>query len=363
MMRHPAQFWIRQVLLLLILFYGSAGCEKRPEASPPPEIRNRVEVLEARPETFQEIIAVSAVAKPGLEYRLSTQISGMLMTQHVNRGESVQKGTLLFEIDPEKFQLRVKERTANLAGATARLKFMGKERKRKEPLRKDGTLSGTAWDQLQFDLALARAETDQARVALKQAERELRLTVLHSPISGIVLERYHDPGEVIPEGTVLAWIVDPTETIFEVGVSDLELRHLHLGDPVNITVDALPKKTFKGHITQISGNARPETGTFPVEVTVANRRLEILPGMIGRLNLSGEKHLNRILVPLMSIHQKPEGKVVYLAEGGRALKKPVRLGKVLGDRVVIQEGIEAGSRIILMSQRRLETGKPVEITK
>jgi RND family efflux transporter MFP subunit len=291
------------------------------------------------------------------------QISGMLAVQHVDRGDTVNEGDVLFEIDSEAFQLRVKERTANLTRATAQLHFMGKAQKRKESLHKAGTLSETAWDRHQFDFALARAERDQARVALDQAERNLRLTTLRSAISGIVLERYHVPGEVIPEGTVLAWIVDSTEIIFEVGVSDIELRHLRLKDKVEVTVDAFPAKSFKGHVVRISGNANPKTGTFPVEVRVPNRKLEILPGMIGRLKLLGETYRNQIVIPLMSVHQLLEGQVVYVVEENRLLKKPVRLGKVLGDRVVIQEGIDPGSTVIIMSQRRLEEGNPVEIIK
>ncbi len=350
-------------IALLVSLSLTYGCEEKPNASPPPTAENRVEVFIVTPETVQETISSSAVAAPHMEYRVSMQISGMLAVQHVDRGDSVNKGDVLFEIDSEAFQLQVKDRKANLARATARLHFMGKEQKRKKSLYKEGTLSETAWDQHQFDLALARAERDQARVALDQSERDLRLTTLRSRLSGMVLERYHDPGEVLPEGTVLAWIVDSTEIIFEVGVSDTALRYLHLKDPVKITIDAFPVKFFKGHVVRISGNANPKTGTFAVEVKVPNRQLEILPGMIGRLKLLGETHRDQIVIPLMSVHQKLEGQVVYVVEGNRILKKPVHLGKVLGDRVVIQKGIEAGNTVILMSQRRLAEGNTVKIIK
>lgn len=352
-------------IVLLIFLSLTSACGERSGIDPvsPPTKKNRVEVFEIKTETVQEIIASSAVAAPHLKYRVSMQVSGMLAAQHVDRGDKVNKGEILFEIDSEPFQLRVKERKANLERAAARLAFMSKERKRKESLHKEGTLSEMAWDQLQFDFALARAERDQARVALDQAERDLRLTTLRSTISGIVLERYHDPGEVIPEGTVLAWIVDSTEIIFEVGVSDMELRHLHPKDAVEITIDAFPSKSFKGHVALISGNANPKTGTFPVEVSVQNQNLEILPGMIGRLKLLGENQHNQIVIPLMSVHQEQDDQVVYVVENNHVVKKPVRLGKILGDRVVIQEGLKAGSTVILMSQRRLEAGNTVEIVK
>ncbi len=349
-------------VVLLVFLSLTSACEEKPKAFPPPKGENRVEVLQVEPETFQETIVSSAVAAPYREYRVSMQIGGMLAAQHVDRGDSINEGDVLFKIDSEAFQLRVKEREANLARAAARLNFMGEEQKRKKPLYKEGTISETAWDKHQFDLALARAERDQARVALDQAERDLRLTTLRSAISGRVLERYHDPGEVLPEGTVLAWIVNSIEILFEVGVSDIELRNLHLKDVVEITVDAFPTKSFKGHVVRIAGNANPQTGTFAVEVRVPNPQLEILPGMIGRLKLLGEMHHDQIVIPLMSVHQQGEDQVVYIVEENHIFRKPVRLGKVLGDRVIIQEGIEVGSTVILMSQRRLAEGNTVKIT-
>lgn len=341
------------------------GCGESPQAQDqrPKKVLVQVEVLEIRPETFQETMVVSGVAKAKVEYRISTQVSGMLKAQHVDRGERVKEGMVLFEIDPEEFQLHVRERVANFNRGQARLKFMEQELERKDALFKDGILSPTQWDRLQFDLATARAERDQARVALEQAERDLGLTTVRSPITGIILERYHEAGEVISRGTILAWIVDTSRVIFEIGLSDRELTNVHEEDRGDVRVDALPDKAFKGEVTRISGNADPGTGSFPVEVTVVNPGFEILPGMVGRIDLPGVIHRDRIIIPLMAVRKQLEGTMVYVVEDGRAVRRPVMLGKVLGDRVVVHDGLKPGDRLVVVGQGKLEPGDTVEVIR
>jgi membrane fusion protein, multidrug efflux system len=342
------------------LFALTAGCGKKPEASPG-KSPIQVEVLEIKSETFRETIVGSAVAEAKVEHRVSAEVGGVLKIQHVDRGDKVKKGSVLFEIDPEEFQLQVRARAASLSRAEAYLNFMDQELKRKEPLYKNETLSQAQWDKFQFDMSTARAEKDQARVAFEQAERDLRLATIKSPMTGSVLERYHKEGEVIQKGAVMAWIVDASRILFSIGLSGRELTNIRLGDSVDVMVDALRDQDFQGKVTRISGNANPKMGTFPVEVTVYNPSDKILPGMVGRVELSGAAHHNSIIIPLMAVQQQLEGTIVYLVEKDRAMKRRVMLGKVLGDRVVVLEGIKTGEQVVLVGQGRLESGDQVAV--
>ena len=348
-------------MILTTCFFTLPGCEENPEISVRPKVPIRVEILEVESSTFQETLVASGVASASIEHRVSTRVNGMLKARHVERGDKVSKGQVIFEIDPEEFWLRLKDKTANLARVEARLRYTGKELERQGPLFEDGTLSQAQWDRIQFDLETARSERDQAAVALEQAQRDLRLTKVRSPISGLVLERYRESGEVIPKGTVLAWIVDTSKMSLEVGLSDKELAHVHRGDPVLVWIDALGARIFHGEISQISGNADPKIGTFPVEVTLENTDFKILPGMVGRLEIPGEIHRDKIIIPLMAVKQDLEGSFVYLDQDRRVEKRAVKLGKILGPRVLVKKGIEAGDRIILVHQGRLKEGDPVEV--
>lgn len=348
-------------MILWAFFFTLVGCEEKQEILVPAKAPIRVEVLEVKSSTFQESIVASGVASASVEHRVSTRVNGMLKARYVDRGDKVSKGQVIFEIDAEEFQLRLKDKTANLASFEARLRYSEKELKRQSSLFEDGTVSQAQWDRLQFDLETALSQRDQAAVALEQAKRGLRLTKVRSPISGLVLERYRESGEVISTGTVLAWVVNTAKIRLEIGLSDQELAHVHPGDTVKVWIDALETQAFEGEISQISGNANPKIGTFPVEVTVENQGLKILPGMVGRLEISGEIHRDKIIIPLMAVKQGLEGSFVFLEKEGQIEKRNIKLGKILAPRVLIKTGLEAGDRIILVHPGRLKEGDPVEV--
>ncbi len=353
-------------LLLGILFAALilfSGCEKTPVGQGLAKAPKKVEVWQAEPEVYEESMVASAPASAFREHRISAEVPGMLQLKHAERGDWVKGGDVLFQIDPTGFDLRVKEQSAKFARAEARYRFMQSELKRKEPLFRDKTLSKAGWEQAQFDAASALAERDQARVALEQAKRDLRRTTLLSPFDGMILESNHDPGEVVPVGSVFALIADATQVTFDVGVSDLDLPGLSLGQHVAVLVDALPGQHFEGMITRISGNASPAQGTFPVEVKVDNKAGEIMPGMVGRVKLVGKAHKDQIIIPMMAVHQHLGEPYVFLVEGEKVYFKPIKLGKVLGDRALVLKGVVAGDQVVLVSQGRLEDGEKVEVIR
>lgn len=354
----------RQYLMLFIAgLVFIAGCAKESQEVVEAQTPQKVEVFTAESESFQSTILSSAPAAAYREHRISTEVDGMLKNKYVTRGDWVKTGDILFEMDAERFELRVKEQTAVLARAESRLRFMQSESRRKAPLFKDKTLSQAGWDQARFDLAAASSEREQALVALEQSKRDLKVTRRLSPFDGVILEEYRDTGEVLPVGSVLALIADPSKITFDVGVSDLDLRDLALGNRVVVTIDAIPDHKFEGKITQISGNASPALGTFPIEVTVENNEKAILPGMVGRLKLYGKTREARIVIPMTAVHQQLGETFVFIVQENQALLKPVKLGKILGDRVLVTQGLRAGDQVVLMTQGRLDDGAKIEVMR
>ena len=214
-----------------------------------------------------------------------------------------------------------------------------------------------------LDLATAHAELDFAVATLKEAERDLRLSRIRSPIDGILIQRYLKDGEMVREGTALAVTADISEIIFAAGLSDRELQHVARGDKVDVVIDAFPEKVFDGVVTRISGSSDSERGTFPIEVTVQNRDLRILPGMVGRVKLPGKVYSDKFIVPLTSIQYQEGGAIVYVVENGKAVKRPVTLGKVLGGRVIVDGNLRPGDLMVVVGQGSLAPGIQVKIAK
>ncbi len=359
-MKHP----MCHIFILMLLAVLLANCDtRRTEFHGNQETTVKVEVKVLSPESFQETILSYSIATPKVEHVITAQVGGMLVNHHADRGDRVSKGMILFEMDREKFGLHLREQKALLEKSKARAIFMEKEMKRQEPLYKSGAISQETWDRLLLDLATAHAELDFAVATLKEAERDLRLSRIRSPIDGILIQRYLKDGEMVREGTALAVTADISEIIFAAGLSDRELQHVARGDKVDVVIDAFPEKVFDGVVTRISGSSDSERGTFPIEVTVQNRDLRILPGMVGRVKLPGKVYSDKFIVPLTSIQYQEGGAIVYVVENGKAVKRPVTLGKVLGGRVIVDGNLRPGDLMVVVGQGSLAPGIQVKIAK
>jgi multidrug efflux pump subunit AcrA (membrane-fusion protein) len=108
-------------------------------------------------------------------------------------------------------------------------------------------------------------------------------------------------------------------------------------------------------------NVASETGTFPVEVVIQNPSLKLLPGMIARSSIPGEVHGGLVLVPQISLKKHFGSPVVFLESEGRAVRRPVRLGNVYGERIEIIEGISEGDHVITTGLGDLREGDRVSI--
>jgi RND family efflux transporter MFP subunit len=156
-----------------------------------------------------------------------------------------------------------------------------------------------------------------------------------------------------------------------IGVPDTTVRSLKLGQPVEVSVDALPNRTFQARISRIASAADSTTRNFEVEVAIANRAHLLKAGMIGSLQLTSAGDIKQeasVLVPLSSIVQSPDGRygvfVVSPSGAGEIARlRTVEIGAVNGSDITLVSGLATGDRIITDGANLLKDGQPVEVLK
>jgi len=140
------------------------------------------------------------------------------------------------------------------------------------------------------DIEDAKAQVEQAKSSLKLAETQVSYTVLPSPISGIVLVRSSEVGEVVNPGTSILTMADIEKIWLRAYVPETELTRIKWGQEVIVTTDLYPKKEYKGKIIFISSQAEftPKqiqtekervTLVYRIKVDIPNRERELKPGM------------------------------------------------------------------------------------
>jgi HlyD family secretion protein len=211
-----------------------------------------------------------------------------------------------------------------------------------------------------------KATVGRADLRVKQAERRLvnarqwlsDLTV-RSPKSGLVVYREIvsasgrqkiKVGDSPYPGQELMTIPDLSEMKVKTTINEVDVSRVRRGQPVLISLDALPGPIFTGKVSSIATLARrvgdSEVKVFDVEVIVDGEHSELKPGMTAQCSIVTGKIPNVLSVPLESVFDKGDTTVVYVKKHGWE-RRPVRIGSKNSDFVIIENGVEPGEMVAL----------------
>lgn len=209
----------------------------------------------------------------------------------------------------------------------------------------------------------ARAGLEQAQAAVTSARNDLANTTLRAPITGVVYQRSVDVGNVPGSGDLLLKIAALERLYFEATVPEREFALLAVGQPVSVTVDALPGQTFAGRVERLVPVASAESRDFMARIAVSNPQLRLRPGMFARGRVLVEAHPNAIVVPNEALLGQPGRQTVFVAKGDRAEMRDVVTGLQDVTRTEILSGVAAGEDVVVAGQQGLTSGQRVTVTR
>jgi len=298
------------------------------------------------------------------------RVAGAIQSVHFQDGQRVQKGQLLFVIDPRPFEAQMARARADLAGAKAVLANADAELKRAEALIKDRLVSQAQADlraaaQLQAAAGLAAAEA-----SLTTAQLNLSYTRIEAPIAGRVSWRRLAPGNLVSaDNTVLTTIVSesPIRFLFDAPEAAL-LKYRRAGKDQATAVDIrLQDETeyrWKGKLDFLDNALDRSSGTIRARATVPNPDGFIAPGMFGHLRLYAAKPFDALMVPDESIVTDQTRQVVYvIGPEDTIAQKVVQPGRLLGGLRVIRSGLDAADRVVISGVQRARPGRKVAVTQ
>ena len=199
-------------------------------------------------------------------------------------------------------------------------------------------------------------------VSRSQYENILENTILRSPISGVISARNYDRGDMYT-GTPIYVVEQVTPVKLLVGISEADYTKVKKNDPVEITVDAIPGRTFTGRISRIYPTIDPSTHTFTSEIHVANGDRALKPGMYSRVKVTfGVNH--SVVVPDNCIVKQQGSAVrsVYVLQSDNTVKETVvTLGRQFDTDYEILSGLNEGDTIVVKGQGSLKDGVKVNV--
>ncbi len=343
-----------------VLMAALAGCggaqagEASASAGPGAEIGRRitVEVETLAPTAFTDYVRLTGTVEADRDVTVAAEESGVIRELYVEKGARVAAGQPIAKIDD-----RVLAAQAEQAAAEAALAKETWERQRR------------LWEEERIGTEIAylraRYAAETADANARALAARLERTTIRAPVSGILDARFVEIGNMVAPGTPVARVVDSDPVKVVGGVPERFAGDVRRGGAVRITFDVLQGREFEGRIAFVGTVVDAQSRTFPIEVEVPNPGGDIKPGMVANISATRRAFDSVIAVPRDAVVRTEGGYIAYVAveQGGRTIAeaRPLQLGPAQMNRIVVESGLQAGDRLIVVGQQQVAAGDILEV--
>jgi RND family efflux transporter MFP subunit len=353
---------------------GGPGAKGGPGGKPMAMPVTVAQALERTINEWDEFVGrVEAVERVELRPR----VTGYLQRVNYRQGADVGRGEVMFEIDPEPFQVEVRRAEAELARVRTRFDLARNERARTEKLVESGAVSRQEFDERASAEKDGEAAVRSAEASLAAARLNLSYTRIASPIAGRTGRAEVTAGNFVTAGqTILTTIVtlNPVYVSFEAD-EQTYLKYVELarrGDRASsrqtknpVFVGLANEEGFpgKGVVEFVDNRVNPQTGTLLARAIIDNRDGRFTPGLFARVKLIGSGTYTATLVDDRAVGTDQNKRfVMVIGPDSQTQYREVRLGPVVDGLRVVRDGLKPGETIIVDGLQRVRPGMPVQPT-
>ena len=373
------------------------------------------------------VLSVSGYVVAHHKIAVGAKVMGRVAWIGVEKGDKVQQGQVLVRLEDNDFRAQSNQARANLAAAQARLDQLRAGSRPQEKLKDragilqaQATLTNaeseyeraaklySAGVSSKAELERATAQRDSARAlveaarqssamtdigpraeeirageaqvrqmkaALDYADTQLANTEIRAPVSGTVLQRIVERGEMVSPSafgesgarTSVVALADLDDLQIELDISQADCARLKMNQRAEIIPEAFPSLRYSGFIAEIAPEANRAKATVQVKVKVENPDEQLRPEMNARVNFLGEEQTSqtksapRVLVPKAAVVRKDGNAFVFVVKGNRVEQRSVRLGNESGEFYYVLEGLSGGESAATVGVEKLRDGDRVKV--
>lgn len=359
----------------LVLSLGFFGCSSKSQPTPSqPETLRGVAVVSVQRSAVPDYLETVGTVRAAQTSQLASQLLANIVEIRVREGMQVQAGEVLAVLDDAQPRAGLERARAALTAAEQEVQAVEADYelaaatlRRYRDLYEKKSVSPQEFDEVQAHhkgaaarLELTRADRQQARAALAQAETVFQYTRIRAPFNALVTEKRADPGTLATPGMILFVVEDTRRFRLEATVDESGIQFVRLDQSVPVLIDALGAEELSGRVVQILPAADPATRSFTVKVELpADKRLR--SGLFGRARFArGQREA--VLVPATAVVRRGQLDGVYvLGPNNVASLRYITLGKTLGPQVEVLSGLAEGERVVVAPGERDLEGKRIEV--
>lgn len=355
----PKCHFIRPGILLFLMFI-ICGCKddagNKPAVMAPP-----VSVYNVQTENFPWNAEFQAQASGSKSVEVRARVEAIIEKRLYKEGDYVKEGQQLFQLERDMYEARMEQ---------ARAQFVNAEREwqRVRPLYEKNAVS-------QKDRDAARAAYETAKAELRSAKINLDYCQVVSPVNGYSSKEIFTPGNLVGNNSLLTYVnqTEPMYIDFSIAAPEMMLRErLAAQGRLEFPPDRQYKAKLRlldgamcpeeGMVTFIDSKVQPTTGVIQARAVFANKNGVIMPGQYVRLIMEGDILKDAILIPQKCVIQTQQGSSVMLVDNNNTVSVAlIKIGATIGDRYLVDSGLESGQKIISEGIIKARPGAKVSI--
>ncbi|WP_028870282.1 efflux RND transporter periplasmic adaptor subunit [Psychromonas arctica] len=369
-------FFTREVkysLFLLILPLGLLGCSDQTETNKRPVQSIHVDTSTLTYSTLRLTTELPGRITAFKEAEVRPQITGIIESRLYKEGSYVEKGDILFQIDPTTYQSTVNSANAELKKALSSERNAKKEMARYAQLLKKKLSSQQLFDSAEAAYLEAKAEVAVRQATLDYANIELSYTKIKAPISGKAGFSQVSEGSLLTSGQsdYITTVIQTDNVYIDMQQSAVafykiqqEFKNATTKNPtvpVSITLEDGTIYDQTGHLEFTDTQTNGSTGTVALRAIIANPDNALLAGMYVRAKISMPEARDYLIVKQSTVVRSQSGlpSVFIVDDNNQIVKKSIVLGNEVDNGWVVKEGLKAGDNVVINNLAKVKNGLTV----
>lgn len=333
---------------VIVLSGCTSGTENKVLAEADQAVKVKVQKIEVNLVSAEQ--SYIGTIEESVSVPLSFLTAGTVEKVLVEEGQNVSEGQLLAVLNNESCQ--------NMYQIALSKKEQAQDAfNRLEPMYKKGSLPEIKYVEVKTGL-------EEANSLVAISEKNLKDCKLYAPTGGMIGRKMIEPGMSIIPGSAVFQIVKIEKVKVKVPVPENEISGMAKGQKAKIRVSAIGDQLFEGKVIEIGVLSNMLSHTYAVKIELNNPKEILKPGMVCNVNISSPTMADRIIVPLSVVQTDGKGdKYVFVAspQTNKVIKKPVKVGPLTSNGVVIKEGLSDGDLIITEGYQKINENSTIQI--
>lgn len=308
-----------------------------------------VMTLKLVPATIRDQIDLPGVTQPWVKLQMVAEVAGRITRKAVKEGAAVNKGDVLATIDSRDYRNAFRSAKAAYDLAVSELK-------RQEALNQRKVAPQSRLDTAVAQVESTRAAMDNARIALERC-------TIRAPFAGVVNRLLVEPGLYLAVGDPVAELLQIDRLKVRVGIPESDVDAVRRIDRFKVKIDALEGRIFETRKYFLSKTADSMARLYSLDLTLDNSQGAVLPDMFARVEIIKKEVPEGLSIPLYSVINRNDDRIVYIVEDNRARIRTVELGLLDGWQVQVRAGLTQGQEVIVVGHRSVNDGQQVNVVR